>query len=262
MTSVGPMQFTDVLAVFVVFLGLFIESIQYSGYISIIGFIIEDNFSIALLFSCTAFGYLVSINVSYQLSILFGYFIPMLLGSLISIWFTLLFAWNLHNYSILIICRIMTGIGTTLISTSGWVYILYLNRTATGSDNMKNNYSLRNFIANISYLSVSIAWIIGPLLSTFLYSFDLMPSILPFYAFAGVMSLHLALFLLMSIISCTKSRNKKIFCLKRCCICCHCSIACKHIHICPFHVGCLLKRNCCHHLNCPSLLNRSRFKNR
>ena len=203
-------------------------------------------------------GYLLCINLSYQLCILFGYFIPMILGSLISIWFTLLFAWNLNNYSMLLICRIFTSIGTTLISTSGWVYILYINNK--NGMNSENN-SLRNFIANISYLSVSIAWIIGPLLSTFLYSFNRM-KFLPFYAFTSIMLLHLMLFLLMNIISCTASRNRKTFCLKRCCICCHCSAACKYINICPFHCSCISKRNCYHRINCPSFFKRSRLKNR
>ena len=266
MASFVTMKFSDVLVVFVVFLGLFVEYLQYSAYIAIIGLIVFNDmnnnnfFYIGFLFSCQSIGYLLTINLSYKLCICFGYFIPMIFGSLISIWFTLLFSWNLHNYLMLIICRLIIAFGTTIISTSGWVYILYTfndyrhnqqqqqqtqsslpSNTASSPSQTTNDSKLnRNFVANISYFSISIAWIIGPIISLFLYSLHIDSSsnnIYPFYALVGIKILHLILFLLTSTISFIKyaklknwNWNKiKLFCIKNCCICYHYKITCKYI---------------------------------
>lgn len=300
MTSFNTMKLSDVLVVFVVFLGLFVEYLQYSGYIAIIGFIVlnsdittynNDNdkyFYIGLLFSCQSIGYLLTINFSYKVCIFFGYFIPMIISSLISIWFTLLFSWNLNNYLMLIICRIIIGSSTTILSTSQWIYILYVfnhyndintnNNNPDNTDSIKNisnittnnnNVNLnRNFVAKISYFSISIAWIIGPLTSLFLYSYNddnndndknenkySSSAIYPFYALVGVMILHLFLFLITMILSFFRysisknwNWNKiKLFCMKQCCICYHCNITCKYITFCNHSQS--LYSNCCH-INC------------
>ena len=289
MSSFNTMKLSDVLVVFVVFLGLFVEYLQYSGYIAIICIIVIDqdlmnnnnnnnnnNLYIGLLFSSQAIGYLLTINLSYKLCIFFGYFIPMIFGSIISIWFTLLFSWNLNNYFMLIICRLIIGSSTTIISTSGWVYILYQfnnnnnnNETDDNMDNKNKNKSIprlnkknkkidiknnkqnyRNFVANISYLSVSIAWIIGPFISTFLYSYKLSSNgqqlkYIPFYALVGIMILHLILFLFTVITSYFKKNNNlKTFCLKQCCICYYCNITSKYITCSPLNCSINLKWNC------------------
>ena len=137
------MHFCDTLVVFVLFLGLFVDYLLLAAYVPIVGFIVDNArqstgfvienwigyslpyLEMGLLYCLKALGYLVTIDLSYIICAYFGYLYPLLFGNLLTFASTTLFAWNLDNIYVLFLCRLLQGIGCTLLITSATILTIY-----------------------------------------------------------------------------------------------------------------------------------------
>lgn len=223
------MNFCDILVVFVVFLGLFADCLFFSAYVPIVGFIVDNAreygaisfaleeyvnyslvyFEMGLVYGLKSFGYLLTIDLSYLVCGYFGYYYPLIFGNILTFSSTMIFAWNLNNIYVLLVCRLLQGIGCTILNTSAIIFTLYRFR----------NEEDRNISHGIAFLGIGLGWIVGPPLSSLFYYYD---TILPFYCLCAILVLQLVLFLLISFFYClcsNKTQSASNFCNFECCPC-------------------------------------------